>query len=148
MDWKFDSWMKYVCISMGLFHNHTSGHAHGSSRGILNTHGLPSKQRSPTNTIKLPLRTGATKKSLNKSFYFSIEWNSFNYLSPFTIQCLYWPWRLQWIIRQKPQYQPSLSWWQQRLWRPSQHRRKMQRLKSWPDLAWWQQKLILQYRHL
>ena len=57
------------------------GHTHGLTRGILNTHGLPSNGWSPMNTIILPERLWAT----NKSLCFNIEWNSYNYASPFVI---------------------------------------------------------------
>ena len=41
MEWQFSYWLKCVCISIGFLRNLISGHAHGLSCGILNTHGLP-----------------------------------------------------------------------------------------------------------
>ena len=79
--WRFSSWLKCVCISIGLIKNFTSGQAHGLSRGILNIHGLPSSRRSPMKAITFPERFWAK----NKSLYFNIEWNIFNSASPFTI---------------------------------------------------------------
>ena len=54
MAWRFSSWMKYVCISIGLLKNLISVHAHGLSRGIFDIHGLPSNGRSPMKAITLP----------------------------------------------------------------------------------------------
>ena len=67
--WRFYSWLKYVCISIGLLNNFISGHAHGFSHGILNIHGLPSNVCPPMKAITLPEIFWATKKLL----YFNIE---------------------------------------------------------------------------
>ena len=77
----FSSWLKFVCISIGLLKNFISIYAHGLSRGILNIHGLPSNGLSPMKAITFTEIFLATKKS----FYFNIKWNIFNFASPFTI---------------------------------------------------------------
>ena len=81
MAWRFPSWLKCFCISMGLLRNLISGHAHGLYCSILNTHGLPSNGLFPMNAITLLEILGAT----NKPLYFNIEWDRFNFAYPFTI---------------------------------------------------------------
>ena len=86
MAWRFYSWLKCVCISIGLLKVFTSGHAHGLYHEILNIHGLHPNGRSPMKAITFPERFWAT----NKSLYFNIEWNIFNVASPFTIPTNTW----------------------------------------------------------
>ena len=81
MAWRFSSWLKCVCISIGLLNNFISGHAHGFSRGILNIYGLYSNGWPPMKAITFPERFLST----NKLLYFNIELNIFNSTSPFTI---------------------------------------------------------------
>ena len=54
MSWRFSSWLKCFCISIGLLRNLIYSHAHSLSRDIFNIHGLPSNGWFPTKAITLP----------------------------------------------------------------------------------------------